>query len=245
MNILRVGFRSAAALLVLSATANAAIVHGTGEYRFGPDTAESVACEYALDRARRNAIENAIGESIEYQTNEVCRNAACSTHRELYAETTGQIRRIINKTAVVAPDNRSSVCTVNIQADVIKLENKIHLTITSKHDLDHGERFTVNAIANRPGHYVIFNLYDDVYTTVHAGALSTADSETSLTGERELVATVPNGLYQSRELLVVLYAEKSLTIRPKYTRMEFEHLVNSIPFTGRKIVNYPLIISRK
>lgn len=234
-----------AVLALVASAASADVVTGQGEYRFGPDTAESVACEYALDLARRNAIENFIGESIEYQINEVCRDAACATHREFYSETTGQIRRIINKKSVVAPDNRSSVCIVDIEADVIKLQNKIQLTITSKHDLDHGERFTVNAVANRPGHYVIFNLYDDVYTAVHSGTVTAADIETSLTGERELVATLPNGLYQSRELLVVLYVEKSLTFKPKYTRMEFEHLIDSIPFTGRKIVNYPLIISRK
>ena len=237
--------KSAIAAMLVMSSASAAVVQGEGEYRFGPDTAESVACEYALDRARRNAIENFIGESIEYQTNEVCRNTACSTHREFYSETTGVIRRIINRRSQVVPDQKASVCVVNIDADVIRLENKIQLTITSKHDLDHGERFAVNAIANRAGHYIIFNLFDDVYTAVHSGTLETADIETSLTGERELIATVPNGLYQSREMLVVLYAEKSLTTKPKYTRMEFEHLVNSIPFTGRKIVNYPLIISRK
>lgn len=237
--------KSAIAAVLVMSSASAAVVHGEGEYRFGPDTAESVACAYALDAARRNAIENFVGESIEYQTNEVCRDTACSTHREFYSETTGVIRRIISKQSRVAPDQRASVCVVDIEADVVKLENKIHLTITSKHDLDHGERFTVNATANRSGYFVVFNLVDDVYTTVHSGTVPAANAEISLTGERELIATVPNGLYQSRELLVVLYAEKSLTTQPKYTRMEFEHLVNSIPFTGRKIVNYPLIISRK
>ena len=42
-------------LLCVSSLAHAERVSGTGEYSFGPDTAENVACRLAEEKAKQNA----------------------------------------------------------------------------------------------------------------------------------------------------------------------------------------------
>ena len=43
---------------------NAKDYSGFGEYHFGPNVAESTACDLAFERAKKNALSNAYGEKI-------------------------------------------------------------------------------------------------------------------------------------------------------------------------------------
>lgn len=158
------------------ASANAP-VRGEGEHRFGPETAENVACAIAEEKAKENAIANFVGELIEFQTNEVCRNTQCTTHRAYFSEVSGEIRRILKKDSYVAPDNKASVCVVDIEADVVKIENQIDLSVKGKNDLINGERFGLRMTANRRGNLAIYNLVDNEYRLVHQLKIDRVNSE--------------------------------------------------------------------
>jgi len=223
----------------------ASIVSGTGEYRFGPETAENVACAIAEERAKENAIANFVGEYIEVQINEICKDEHCTQYRSLYNETSGVIQRIIKKDSIVAPEKRHSVCIVDVQAQVKKVENQIQFTVNGKNDFRHGERFALSAISNRIGNFAVFNLIDDTYTTIYIGKVLNSNTEFSIPGKsKKMNALLPPNVHQSKELLVVLFTEDHLTFRQSYSRMEFERLVKDLPFASRRLVNHSVNIVR-
>lgn len=225
-------------------TIQAAVIEGTGEYRFGPETAENVACAIAEQRAKENVIANFMGEVIEHSTNEICKDTHCTTYRSMFAETTGQIKRVIDKKSIVAPDNRASICIVDMTAEVTKLNNPIQFTIKAQNKFKHGDKFALSAVSNRTGHYAIVNLTNDSYTVIHAGKITKRNSETVIPESGRFEAVLSPGQMQSQELLIVLFTEKQLTFKPKYSKIEFEQMVKELPFINRKLVNHSIQIVR-
>ncbi len=234
---------SVLALAIACGVANAN-VRGEGEHRFGPETAENVACAIAEEKAKENAIANFVGELIEHQTNEVCRDTQCTTHRAYFSEVSGEIRRIIRKQSFVAPDNKASVCIVEIDADVVKIENSIDLRVKGKNQLLNGERFGLQMVSNRTGNLAIFNMTDDKYRLIHMIRIDKPNAEFTFPNGGKFQAILPNGKYQSNELLVFLFTENDLTFDDVYSKMEFERLVKDLPFKNRKLISHQINIMR-
>jgi hypothetical protein len=234
----------ATALLVCANIAHSSVI-GEGEYRFGPETAQNVACSIAEERAKQNAIENFVGELIESTTNEVCRDEKCSTLRAFHSETSGQIKKINKLETLVYPEQKHSVCMVHINADVEKITNSIQVSIQSKKDLKHGERFRVAGVSNRAGSIAVFNFISDEYKLVWQGKVFKPNAEFSLPPvSHKLEARLPNGKHQSNELIVYVFTEENLTFRPSYSRIEFNQMVKDLPFLGRKVVSQQVQIMR-
>jgi hypothetical protein len=210
---------------------------GEGEYRFGPETAENVACKIAEERAKQDAIENFVGELIEHSTNEICKDERCSTLRSFHSETSGEIKKIHRLETLVHPEQKHSVCVVHIVADVEKVTNSIQLTIQSQKEFKHGDRFKISGATNRVGSLGIFNVVDDKHTLVWQGKVFAPNKEFSLpTNDQKIEARLPSGKSQSKELLVYVFTEENLTFRPFYSRIEFTQMVKDLPFLGRKVV---------
>jgi hypothetical protein len=237
--------KTAIALMLACGIANAATVTGEGEYRFGPETAENVACSIAEEKAKENAIANFIGEMIEHQTDQICRDEQCTTYRSMFSEVTGEIRRVVDKKSIVAPDQKASVCIVEIQAEVKKIENPIQISLKGNNQFTHGEKFTLNASINRTGKYAVVNFTGDEYKVIYHGNVTKTNSEVRVPSVHSLMALVPAGKDQSKEILIFLFTEKNLTFQPRYSKIEFEQMVKDIPFAQRKLVNHPISIVRR
>jgi hypothetical protein len=234
---------SVIAFAIACGAANANI-RGEGEHRFGPETAENVACAIAEEKAKENAIANFVGELIEHQTNEVCRDTQCTTHRTYFSEVSGEIRRIIRKQSFVAPENKASVCIVELDADVVKIENSIDLRVKGKNQLLNGERFGLQMVSNRIGNLAIFNMTDDKYRLIYTVRIDKPNSELTFPNGGKFQAILPNSKYQSNELLVFLFTENNLTYDDFYSKMEFERLVKDLPFKNRKLISHQINITR-
>ena len=218
---------------------------GEGQYRFGPETAENVACKIAEDRAKQDAIENFVGELIEHSTNEICKDEKCSAFRSFHSETSGEIKKVHKLETLVYPEQKHSVCMVHIEADVEKITNSIQLTIQSQKDFKHGDRFKISGVANRVGSIGVFNVIDDKHTLVWQGKVFIPNKEFSLPpSNQKIEARLPNGKAQSKELLVYVFTEENLTFRPFYSRIEFNQMVKDLPFLGRKVVSHQIQIVR-
>lgn len=237
--------KTAIALAFACSVANAATVTGEGEYRFGPETAENIACSIAEERAKENAIANFIGEVIEHQTDQICRDEKCTTYRSMFSEVTGKINEVIDKNIIVAPEQKASVCIVEIQAKVSKIENPIQLSFKGNNEFTHGEKFTLSASINRTGKYAVVNFTGEEYKVVYHGNVTKTNTEIRVPSVHHLQALVPAGKDQSKEILIFLFTEKNLTFQPRYSRIEFEQMVKDIPFTQRKLVNHPISIVRR
>ena len=234
----------ATAILIFTNSAYSSVI-GEGEYRFGPETAQNVACSIAEERAKQNAIENFVGELIESTTNEVCRNENCSTIRAFHSETSGQIKKVNKLETLVYPEQKHSVCMVYLEADVEKITNSIQLSIQSKQEFKHGERFRVAGVSNRVGSMAIFNFIDDTYKLVWQGKIFKPNSEFNLPSiNHKLEARLSNGKHQSNELMIYVFTEEDLTFRQFYSKIEFDQMVKGLPFLGRKVVSQQVQIMR-
>ena len=221
------------------------VVTGTGEYRFGPETAQNIACSIAEENAKKNAIANFVGEYIEHQTNQICKNEECTEYRTLFSEISGNVQTIIDRNVLVAPERGHSVCIVDIKAEVEKISNPITFKVEGSSELRHGDRFVLSAISNRVGNFVVFNVIDDAYHQIYSGKVTLANSEFAIPSKNHrLLAKVPTGKHQSIEKIVVLFSTEALTIQKRYSRMEFERLMNDISFVNRKLVNHHVTIVR-
>ena len=225
--------------------AHAECVSGTGEYSFGPDTAENVACRLAEEKAKQNAIANFVGELIEAAQNESCKDEKCTTLSTLYTEVSGEIKTIYKKDKQVYPDRNRQVCEVDIEADVQKITNTIKFHVEGKNQLKVGERFTFQAVSGITGTVGVFNLVDKEYQMVYTDKVLDINKQIQIPSTKyKLQAELPLGKSHSNELLVFLITDKNLTFKNKYSTMEFDSLVKDIPFNSRKVINHHVSIER-
>jgi len=232
-------------LFCASTLAHAEIVKGTGEYSFGPDTAENVACRLAEEKAKQNAIANFVGELIEAAQNENCKDEKCTMLSTLYTEVSGEIKTIIKKDKQVYPDRNRQVCEVDIVANVHKITNTIKFHVEGKNNFKQGERFVFRAVSGITGTVGVFNLVDKHYQLVYTDKVLEINKEVQIPSERyKMQAELPNGKSHSNELLVFLITDKNLTFKSRYSTMEFEALVKDIPFSSRKVINHHVSIER-
>ena len=225
--------------------AHAERVQGTGEYSFGPDTAENVACRLAEEKAKQNAIANFVGEMIESAQNENCKDEKCTVLSTLYTEVSGEIKTIIKKDKQVYPDKNRQVCEVDIVAEVEKITSTIKFHVEGKNQLKVGERFTFQAVSGLTGTVGVFNLVDKQYQLVYTDKVLEINKQIQIPSTRyKMQAELPNGKSHSNELLVFLFTDKNLTFKNQYSTMEFDSLVKDIPFSNRKIINHHVSIER-
>ena len=104
---------------------NAKDYSGFGEYHFGPNVAESIACGLAFERAKKNALSNAYGEKIFSEDlmrcSETDGDAECELNRSTISTINGTIKKIKKK--VQLPLERQvgySICSYQIIADIVK-----------------------------------------------------------------------------------------------------------------------------
>jgi uncharacterized protein YbcV (DUF1398 family) len=232
--------------LLCANIAHAEIVKGTGEYSFGPDTAENVACRLAEEKAKQNAIANFVGELIEAAQNENCKDEKCTVLSTLYTEVSGEIKTILKKDKQVYPDRNRQVCEVDVVANVEKITNIMKFHVDGKNDFKQGERFVFKAVSGITGTVGVFNLVDKQYQLVYTDKVLEINKEVQIPSERyKMQAELPIGKSHSNELLVFLFTDKNLTFKNRYSTMEFEALVKDIPFSSRKVINHHVSIERQ
>jgi hypothetical protein len=232
-------------LLCVSNLAHAERVSGTGEYSFGPDTAENVACRIAEEKAKQNAIANFVGELVEAAQNESCKDEKCTTLSTLYTEVSGEIKTIYKRDKQVYPDRNRQVCEVDIVAEVEKITSTIKFHVEGKNQLKVGERCVFQAVSGLTGTVGVFNLVDKKYQLVYTDKVLEINKQVQIPSARyKMQAELPNGKSHSNELLVFLFTDKNLTFKSQYSTMEFDSLIKDIPFSNRKIVNHHVSIER-
>lgn len=223
----------------------AQIVSGTGEYSFGPDTAENVACRLAEEKAKQNAIANFVGELIQASTNENCKDEKCTTLSTLYTEVSGEIKTIYKKDKQVYPNRDRQVCEVDIQAEVEKITNTMVFNVEGKNQLKAGERFVFQAVSGSIGTIGVFNLIDKEYELIYTDRVLEMNKQIQIPSSKyKMQAELPIGKSHSNELIVFLITDKNLTFKNKYSTMEFNAMVKELPFQSRKIVNHHVSIER-
>lgn len=225
---------------------NALAVTGTGEYRYGPDITENMACELAEERAKEDAIIKYVGESIEAQIKEVCKDEKCVFHRDTFSDFNGYIKNISNKRIQKELALGYSSCVVTVEAEVIGFKNSIIFTVEGKFNVRHEEEMTFKIVANKTGKVGMFNYHGNKYYKVQEAKFASQRTEIMLPYDKtkKLVALVPEGQMQSKELVTFLFSEKDIVFKNEYSSLEMKNLIASIPPINRKVINRYVIIVR-
>lgn len=218
---------------------NAFAVTGIGEYRYGPDTAENLACELAEERAKEDAIIKYVGQSVEAQIKEECMREKCVFHRDTFSELNGYIKSLTKKEIEKQLFPGYSACVVTIEAEVAGINNTIIFQVDGKFDVKHEEEMTFKLVSNRAGKVGMFNYHGNKYYKVQEAKFASQRTEIMLPYDKtkKLVAMVPDGQKQAKELVTFLFSEKDIVFKNEYSSLEMKNLIASIPPMNRKVIN--------
>jgi len=223
---------------------NVGAVTGIGEYRFGPDTTENLACEVAEDRAKQDALIKFNGQLVEAVIEENCQSEECRFNQQTFNKVEGYIKKATAKRQVVT-EQGYKVCVVTVEADVQNLNNNIKFSIDGSFEYKDGDVIQFRGLSNFGGVVYLFNYYDGKYNKILRN-VATQNTEFMLPSESyRMKAELPKGSMQSKELLMFLFVNQDVSLKDSYTEMEFKSAINQIPASNRRVITRYINILRK
>lgn len=230
------------ALVLFSLNANA--VTGIGEYRFGPDTTENLACEIAEDRAQQDALIKFNGQFVESVIEENCRSEECRFNQQTFNRIEGYIKKATAKRQVVT-EQGYKVCVVTVTAEVEKLKNDIKFSVDGSFEYKDGDDIRFRGVSNKGGVVYLYNYYEGRYVKI-LRKVATQNEEFVLPSESyRMKAELPKGSLQSKELLMFLFVNQDVSLKDSYTDIEMKSAINEIPANNRRVITRYINILRK
>ena len=229
-------------LILLAFNANA--VTGVGEYRFGPDTTENMACEIAEDRAQQDALVKFNGQFVEAVIEENCLNEDCRFNQQTFNKIEGYIKKSTAKRQVVI-EQGYKVCVVTVKAEVEKLKNDIKFSVDGSFEYKDGDEIQFRGVSNNGGYVYLYNYYNGKYVKI-LRKVATQNEEFVLPSESyRMKAELPKGTLQSKELLMFLFVNQDVSMKDSYTDIEMKSAINQIPASNRRVITRYINILRK
>lgn len=233
-------------IFFLSSSVFAKQVIGVGEYNYGPDLSENIACQMAEDRAKEHAINKFLGESIKIVVSENCKNETCEVEKETNNESRGVIKTVLNKKTNIATYLGHKTCYVTIKAEVERVTNQIKFEIFGKYpQYKHNDNIRFSGLTNLPGRVYVFNKYNGSFSLIHQQEIAPNNKFFIPSNPKdEIVAILPDGQKESKEMLTFLFSEKEINVQANYTQSDFNLLVKSLPFDKHRVINQYVYIMR-
>jgi hypothetical protein len=223
---------------------NANATTGVGEYRFGPDTTENMACEIAEDRAQQDALIKFNGQFIEAVIEENCRSEDCRFNQQTFNKIEGYIKKSTAKRQVVI-EQGYKVCVVTVKAEVEKLKNDIKFSVDGSFEYKDGDEIQFRGVSNNGGYVYLYNYYNGKYVKI-LRKVATQNEEFVLPSESyRMKAELPKGTLQSKELLMFLFVNQDVSMKDSYTDIEMKSAINQIPASNRRVITRYINILRK
>ena len=231
--------RALISLALLPILAQAKVTLGIGEYRYGPDTPQNLACVLAEDRAKDNAISRFVGEQIESATFQRCENESCELQKDTITNVKGYVKKVIDKQERKVEAQGYTSCIVTLRADVDRLQNEIKLSLSEdNYHYKENEEVIFRGVVNRTGNFVIYDLYKDVYHKVYIEKIATPNKEFVLPSTKNrIIAKLPDGELTSKEVLMILFTENDFDFKDSYTTLEMKQFLSTIPTHQRQIAS--------
>ena len=233
-------------MALASGLCQAKTVIGIGDYRYGPDTSQVIACMMAEDMAKKDAIARYVGEQIESSTFETCSNESCQVQKDSYNNLNGYVKKIYTKQEKKIELQGYTSCIVTIRAEVETLKNEIKFSLND--DVFRfmvGEDVIFRGVTNRIGNVVIYDLYDNNFVKVYQEKIATPNKEFMLPSTKNrIVAKLPDDKLTSKEVLMFIFTENDYEFRNHYTELEMKTFIGSIPSHQRQVINRYVYIMR-
>ena len=131
-------------------------------------------------------------------------------------------------------------CIVTVIADVERVKNNI--TIVFDEDFFHikeNDEVKFKGKVNKVGYLTVFNFYEGIYSKIYTVniASQTKDFVIPSTNTNKIVARLPDGKSQSKEMVTFLFTENVVDMKSSYNQREMRNLIYSIPYESRKVIN--------
>lgn len=207
-----------------------ASVKGIGEYFYGPDTSQNMACSFAEERAKENAIENFSGLFVESKTVEICSTDECSFFRETNNNVTGTIKNVINKKIHNSIEEGQKICIVEIEAVVEKKQNNVILHVKDfSAIIKENTEVNFSIIVNKPGKFILFNHYDQKYHKIYESKNDLINESFNIPKKNKMFAKLTNKQITSKEKLVFVYLTVDIPVKMLYNDFEMKIFLRSLP----------------
>jgi hypothetical protein len=234
-------------LLIYSPFSLANYVNGYGEFYYGPDTSDNTACEYALDRAKQNSIQNHLGIEIESYTLENCRSENdCAINVDTYIQMFGKVKQIVKKDVKVYEEHGRKVCKTDITTVVERIQNNTIFSVKGKTKYVEQEEIDFSFISNTVGFVSVYNFYDNKYVKIYETEITIVNEEKLVKKSREkIIASLPKNQYQSNELLVFVFSKEKPSSKKMYSAFEFANILASLDSNVKRTVFRFITIGKK
>ena len=220
---------------VLLPSLSMASVIGNGEYFYGPETSENIACSFAEENAREDAIRKYVGELVDASLREECYNEECFTSKDTNNILQGVIKKIENKEVSITTEQGKKVCSVTIKAVVDKVKSNISFHVKEDEGIyKENSEVTFYGISNKIGRIIAFNHVDNQYKKLFEIPVTKTNSEIAMP---TLIARLENGKRQSQEKMVFVFTDLDIPTKMVYNSFEMRKFIDSIPFSNRSVVN--------
>lgn len=239
-------------------------VDGRGERIFGPDISENEACDYAMQRARKDAIRKVTGEKLTGEDLMVCQeqkdDASCTLNRLTWSTTDGVIRGIRNKHRQIAKTPTGhQTCVVTLEANVGVAEGKpdpgFNMTMKlNQRTFLNNQTLKISVTPTQPMYLTVFqwlpyekaerqvtrifpNEFDPGTLFKGKGTIPTKANQSKY----DLLVGFPSGLKKQKKLvdeyLMLVGTRKPVTFRKSFSYEEFNKTLLEIPLSERRNIS--------
>jgi len=240
-------------------------VEGRGERIFGPDISQNAACDYAEQRARKDAIRKVTGETLKGEDLMVCQeqkeDASCVLNRMTWSTTDGVIRGIKDKKPKIeAAFTGFQKCVVTLTANVGVAEGNpdpgFDMTVKlNRRTFRSGETLKISVAPTQPMYLTVFQWlpYEKAERQVTRIFPNEFDGKTLFKGKRK--GTIPTQANRSKydmlvgfpkdlkkqkkwvdEYLMLVGTRKPITFRRTFSFEELNTRLIEIPRSQRRTI---------
>ena len=231
--------------------ANAKDYSGYGEYHFGPNVAESRACELAFERAKTNALSKVFGEKIysgDFLRCSESDNVECELNQYTLITSDGTINKIKKRKEEVIKQEGFSTCIYQIIASIDKPKHQpdpnFHFNArTNKRYFIDLEKFTIQIEPSIKMFVNIFswNPYTSKGTQVSRIFPNEHEQDNKIENKRlipgeekkyKFIVKYPDEVQDKKyidQYLIVLATKKNITFLKDYEFKNFQAIIYEIP----------------
>jgi len=225
------------ALSLFASTVFAEPVIGIGEYNYGPNTPETLACTLAEEKAKGAAILNKVGEIVEIIEYQTCDGPNCDMTKDFVNNVTGVIKSIISTKIETIKREGMTSCIVTINADVEAVENDISFYIYGDNFFKAEQEINFIGISNQYGKVYVFNQEGHVYRKIYETKIEHPGYEFKIPDDgSKMVAKLPDNRDISNERLLFLFLGVDISVKEVYNHDELSRFLESVPVLKRRAV---------
>ena len=239
-------FVSMAFALITNTASTAAT--GTGQWYYGPDTSENVACARAEQLAKADAVRNVIGEAIfidEFSNcAEVRGEPKCRYESSIFSVTDSYIRKSTITERTIGTSFNRNVCTVEVNVKVTNDKPKIDANVNGRFFYKEGEAMSWDLKTSDPTKVYIYHIEGNKATMMWPTYVGTNNAVAN-----ELTVPTPGYKFKARagklsESLVFVFTNEKINLMRNYELDDLNSKLLSIPIAERRIVRRNLVIEQ-